>query len=111
MTWQFEWGPQEAFLWETFEATGVEPKSLQNKPEWFSWMGEYIQGFSFLSSQRMYLFGPQPIQYSEIGCYADRHNISNLDFFEYFVCLIDRTYLEIESKRQESKSKAKPKPK
>lgn len=87
------------------------PIALENKPLRYAWMSLYLRAFDVLSSKRLNMFGPQPIQYSEVSRYASDHNIDNLELFEELLSKLDLEYLKHKSKQAEAPKERKKVPK
>lgn len=81
----------------------MEPVALQTKTVYRYWMKEYFDAFSLLSSRRQSGFSPQPIMLSEIWAYIDRRGVTDEEYFEYIIILLDDIFLQSENQPNTNK--------
>ena len=107
MRWQAEWGDSLDFLYD-LEASGINPKALQNKPVLYDWMKEYLYAFRRLNRTRTYGMAPNPISLSEIHSYIKLYGVYDQEAFIDYILQMDPVYLEIRAKKTSKPDKPPP---
>lgn len=83
----------------------MTPQALQNKPEFFDWMREYIDAFDVLSATRTYGMGPSPISLSEMLAYLSIYGSDDPHRLIRYVLKMDSAYLAAHTEKAKRESK------
>lgn len=81
---------------ESLEEKGIFPQALENKPEIFSYVFEYVEAFYHLSARRTIGFSSEnPISMSDIAAYLSLNPTDDPARFVYMIGEMDSEYLTV----------------
>lgn len=88
------------------KSTGKAPQALQNKPDYPSEHGEYLEAFDLLSRGRRQGFGVGFIPLSEIEVYCRMFDVVDVELFVRVIVELDSVFMQhIERLRKERERK------
>lgn len=100
-----EWGSKREFL-ESITTEDYIPTALENVPEFFEWMEEYLEAFDILHKSRSFNdHGPNPISLVDMDVYIRLRGVSDTDEFLHIIRKMDDVFMELYRMQLEKKLK------